>query len=92
MLGYILYMRDPISGLYNEVYNGENGYPDINTFMLTRGIEAGSTYTFKVKGAYINGYTDESAITSIIACNSPSGMEAPRFVSGTSAGMTLAWQ
>jgi hypothetical protein len=85
-------MRDPQTGLYSEVFNGEQGYQDINTFIITKGIKSGEKYTFKVKGAYINGYTDESDENTIIACLPPSGMEAPAFVSSSSSGVTLSWK
>ena len=50
-------MMDPLSGLFNVLFDGSQGYPDSNTFIAAQGIQTGQAYTFKVVGAYINGYT-----------------------------------
>lgn len=49
-------------------FNGENGYPNVLSYIIKSPIELGQPHLFKVRAAYQNGYTDFSAETSIYAC------------------------
>lgn len=66
--GYILYMMDPRDGIWQEIFNGELGYPTITSYIVRKDIVGGLAYRFKVKGAYKNGYTQESSEAVIYSC------------------------
>jgi len=70
--GYILSMMDPRDGIWQEIFNGENDYPTVKNFIIRKGIVEGLAYRFKVKAAYHNGYSPESAESQIYSCTVPS--------------------
>lgn len=83
-------MLDPTTGVWSEIFNGEAGYPDANSF-IKRSLKTGLAYQFKVKAAYLNGYTDESSSGTVYTCTTPTSIDAPKFVTATSTSMTLSW-
>ncbi len=85
-------MMDPRDGIWKEIFNGELDYPTIRSYIVRQGIEASLAYRFKVKAAYLNGYTDESAEAVIYACTQPSQLAAPTLVEATSTAITVQWK
>jgi hypothetical protein len=79
---------DPRDGIWSEIFNGEQGFPDVRSFII-RGLTPGLGYKFKVKGAYQNGYTEESVEATIYTCTTPSSLSPPKFTAATSTSMTL---
>lgn len=55
-----MYMMDPRDGFWQEIFNGELDYPTVRNFIVRNGITEGLAYRFKVKSAYLNGYSPES--------------------------------
>jgi len=45
-------MFDPLTGLYSMVYNGENGFPNVNSFIIRNNLTTGLPYRFKVRASY----------------------------------------
>ena len=84
-------------GSYSLVYSAEN--PDTRSLLLTSvngmPVRAGYDYRVKVRAKYQNGFTAESAVSTIRACAAPSlprGAEwRPSVLSTTSSGVSLAW-
>jgi len=55
-------------------------------------IKGGLAYRFKVKAAYLNGYSPESPIASIYACTFPSLLSPPTLVEAKSTDLTVQWK
>jgi hypothetical protein len=85
-------------GEYVLVYNGSTN-PDTTQIIVTSvgglNVKAGFDYRFKVTAAYLNGFSAESAVTSIRACAAPSLSEGVGWgldlVSTSSISMTIEW-
>ena len=76
--GYIVEMQDPDVGVFYEIYNGEHGFPDVTSLIVKTNITAGKDYRFRVKAAYLNGYSDYSSPDAIIySCTYPSSPNEP---------------
>ncbi len=90
--GYSLYMMDPRDGEWIKVFNGENDYPTVTSYIVREGIAPGLPYRFKTVGAYLNGHTPESTESVIYSCTAPLGLAAPTLVEATSTYFTLTWK
>lgn len=84
-------------GSFVLVYSASN--PDTRSLLLAsvngQPIRAGYDYRLKVRARYLNGFTAESAVSTIRACAAPSlptGVEwRPLVVSTSITGVSLAW-
>jgi hypothetical protein len=82
-------MMDPTLGVWQVIFDGSLGYPQVTSYINRNNITAGLSYNFMVNAKYQNGYTAESLISSIYSCTIPSGLAPPTLVVATSTSMTL---
>jgi len=76
MSGYMLYVDDGLTGVYNLVYDGS-----LNPAQVTYRVNdlvPGRTYRFKVRAVDYNGQGYESNSISYLSCMPPSGVKQPR--------------
>lgn len=109
ILGYQAYMmevnavegEDAASlslGEYKLVYDGSSNPETTSLLVKTlngQPVRAGFEYLLKVRARFLNGYTADSAVTSVRACSAPSlragAVWAPSLVSTSQSTMTIAW-
>lgn len=80
-------MDDGLSGEFNQVSYTTNSLTQITVRNLT----SGRAYRFKVMGANFNQISPFSNIVSFYACQAPSGLSSPVFVSNSANKMNLMW-
>ena len=85
--GYIINMDDGRLGELSPAYVGTNR-PDLRVFTAT-GLETGLSYRFSVQAINSNGVSIQSATTTIYACDTPSGLAAPIYVSSNQSDLTI---
>ena len=84
-------MMDPRDGFWQEIFNGELDYPTVRNFIVRNGITEGLAYRFKVKSAYLNGYSPESSESVIYSCTVANLLYPPTLVLATSTALTVKW-
>jgi hypothetical protein len=81
-----------LMGSYVTVFDGSDNYPDITTYLKNQGVSAGTSYLFRVKARYINGFTEYSEPSlQMYACAAPSMMQAPSILSLSKTQFTIRW-
>ena len=90
--GYILYIMDPRYGQWVQVFNGEQDYPTVTSYIVRQNISGGLPYRFKVVAAYLNGYSPASSESMIYSCTQPADLGPPTLVLATSTAFTLQWK
>ena len=87
--GYRLYIDDGRSGDFNVVYDGSK--LPFTLQHTVEGLLTGLPYRFKVKAENINGFSDDSTVSTIYACLVPSNMLQPFKVATTRSSITIGW-
>lgn len=88
ILGYVLNMDDGQNGNIQPIYIGTNR-PDILTYTVSD-LSTGLPYRFTVQAIDANGYSDESAVATFYACQSPSNFLPPTYYSSDETAMTIS--
>lgn len=83
IFGYILEVMDTanVVGSFEVVFDGSSGFPNSLSYVYTN-VSAGKHYLFRVKAAYLNGFTSYTTSSlPVYACSPPSFLEAPSLYS-----------
>ena len=80
-------MDDGRLGKLIPAYIGTNR-PDLRVFTAT-GLEVGLSYRFSVQAINSNGVSLQSATTTLYACDTPSGLNTPLYVSSNQSDLTI---
>jgi len=89
MSGYILYVDDGLTGVFQIAYNGSLN-PEQVAYRVNN-LVPGRTYRFKVRVIDYNGQGYESDPASYVSCVPPSGVKQPRLEKVDKTTFTIVW-
>ena len=78
-------------GSFEVVFDGTNNFPNTRSFIV-QNVVPGNSYTFRVKAAYQNGFTEWSADSDLVwACSAPGKLQAPLVNSISQSEVVVEW-